>query len=389
MRTETDLNSGWFFALGDSARYAQNDFDDSAWRSVTLPHDWSAELPVDKDSPTGGGGGFAAAGTGWYRRRLALPDFGGAERVSLRFDGVYMDAEVFCNGKSVCRHGYGYSSFTADLTSALVPGDNVVAVRVDNSRQPNSRWYSGSGIYRRVTLVTTGPVRFEPWGVRCRTNGIYGGGERASLQIAALVKNDGDAPVHAGVLLRLLDRDGNQVCASGTALWLEPGAAADCVTRPVVTSPRLWSNTDPYLYTLVSTVLVDGEPVDQVSVRIGIRTAVFDCDRGFLLNAEPVKIRGMCLHHDCGLTGAAGYPEIWRRRLALLRDMGCNGIRCAHNPPDPGFLDLCDEMGFLVMDELFDEWMLTKNKTRPSPTAPASISISTPGRRPPPRSAGI
>ena len=363
MRTDTDFNSGWLFALDREGNCAGIGFDDSSWRPVTLPHDWSAEYAPREDAPTGGGGGFATAGIGWYRKHFALTDIRTEERASLRFDGVYMDAAVYCNGKKVGWHGCGYSSFMVDLTDSLAVGDNVVAVRVDNSHQPNSRWYSGSGIYRRVTLVRTARIHMEPWGVRCCTNGIYPTRNTASLQIRALLRNDSDSPVHAGVIHKLLDRDGQSVCTSGASLWLDSGDVSDCMTRPSVTSPHLWTVEDPYLYTLVSTVVVDGEPVDEITSRVGIRTAAFDCDKGFLLNGQQVKIKGMCLHHDCGITGAAGYMEIWRRRLSLLRDMGCNGIRCAHNPPDPLFLDLCDEMGFLVMDEFFDEWMLSKNKT--------------------------
>lgn len=363
MRTESDFNSGWLFGLDREGNCAGTGFDDSSWCPVTLPHDWSTEFAPCRDAPTGGGGGFATAGIGWYRKRFDLTDIGTNERVSLKFDGVYMDATVYCNGKKVGWHGYGYSSFTVDLTDELVFGQNVVAVRVDNSHQPNSRWYSGSGIYRRVTLTRVDAVHIEPWGVRCSTNGIYPTRNTAALQIRTQIRNDGDKPVRAEVLHKLFDRENREVSASGTLLWLEPKDTADCMTRPEVNAPHLWTDTDPYLYTLVSTVLVDGEPVDEVTNRVGLRTAVFDCDRGFLLNGEQVKIKGMCLHHDCGITGAVGYPEIWRRRLTLLRDMGCNGIRCAHNPPDPQFLDMCDELGFLVMDEIFDEWMLTKNKT--------------------------
>ncbi len=362
MRKEMDFNANWRFFRGDGA-YAGAGFDDGGWRTLTLPHDWSTEYEPDLDQLSGGGGGYAVTGIGWYRKTFTLPDPEEDERVSLRFGGVYMDATVYCNGVKVGWHGYGYGTFTVDITHTLVPGVNVVAVRVDNSHQPNCRWYSGSGIYRRVTLVRTGCVRMEENGVRCCTNGIYPARNSALLQIRALLRNDGGKPVHAGVLHKLLDREGRTVSTSGTSLWLEPGEVSDCMTRPGVEAPRLWTLEDPYLYTLVSTVVVDEVPVDEVSCRVGIRTAAFDCDKGFLLNGERVKIKGMCLHHDCGITGAAGYPEIWRRRLTLLRDMGCNGIRCSHNPPDPGFLDLCDEMGFLVMDEIFDEWMLTKNKT--------------------------
>lgn len=360
MRTTINFNDNWLFNLADNELFAAPDYDDGAWRSLRLPHDWSADYAPDEKSTAGGGGGFAVTGIGWYRKHFTVDT---DRRCYVQFDGVYMDSTVYCNGVPVGGQGYGYTSFEVDITDAVHDGDNVIAVRVDNSRQPNSRWYSGSGIYRNVRLIETAAVHHEAWGLRVSTNGIYESVNEAALQIRAMLTNDSAEAVNTGVVHKIYDADGNHVSTSGTALRLAPGETADCMTRPTVREPHLWTDRDPYLYTLKSEVLLDNEPVDEITTRIGIRTATFDCDRGFLLNGRSVKIKGMCIHHDAGLVGAASYEEIWRRRLAALRDMGCNGIRCSHNPPDPMLLDLCDEYGFLVMDEIFDEWMLTKNKT--------------------------
>ena len=362
MRKEIDFNENWLFLLGDCEDFASPDYMESRWQDLTLPHDWSTEYEPRQDASTGGGGGFATAGIGWYRKHFTLEDLREEEKVFLYFEGIYMDATIYLNGVKAGWHGYGYGSFAVDLTGKIQQGKNVLAVRVDNDRQPNCRWYSGSGITRNVRLIRTDRVHMDIWGVRCDTNGIYPGQQEASLQIRTFVKNEETAPVHVGVIHTLYDAEGNQVCTSGTALYLNPGEKSDCMVRPTVSGPHLWTDEDPYLYTLVSTVTKDDAPVDEVRCRVGIRTAVFDCDRGFLLNGQSVKIKGMCLHHDCGMTGAVGHRDIWRRRLQTLKEMGCNGIRCAHNPPDPTFLDLCDEIGFLVMDEIFDEWMLTKHK---------------------------
>lgn len=361
MRTITNFNEDWLFQLADGS-FADPQMNDADWRTLRLPHDWGTEYAPDENATTKGGGGFATAGIGWYRKHFTAPENLADSQVFVWFDGIYMDSTIYLNGQKLYHQGYGYSSFQVDLTDYLVPGDNVLAVCVDNSHQPNSRWYTGSGIYRNVWLVQTSKVHVAYNGVRCATNAIFPDLDQATLQIRANLTNDGSEPAHAGITYKLYDSEGEMVCASGTALYLLPGETSDCMVRPIVPHPHLWTDEDPYLYTLVATVVVDEQPVDEVTIRTGIRTATFDCDKGFLLNGQQVKIKGMCVHHDCGLTGSVGYKETWRRRMLTLRDMGCNGLRCAHNPPTPEFLDLCDELGFLVMDEIYDEWMLSKDK---------------------------
>lgn len=355
-------NHHWLFLLDDHPEFSRSDYPDSHWRSLHLPHDWSNELPIQENSPSGSGGGYAQTGIGWYRKHFSYLPQMEEEHVSLLFDGVYMDCQIYLNGNLIASNGYGYNSFFVDLTGHLLPGENVIAIRVDNSHQPNSRWYSGSGIYRNVWLEITDPVHMSNWGVFCTVSEYYPEQNMCALQIDADITNETGKMVHAGVLHHLYDADGVEVSKSGTALSLQPGSHGRTLVRPILKNPHLWSDENPYLYTLESTVLKEGIPVDTVIRKIGLRTAVFDCDKGFLLNGNPVKIKGVCVHHDCGLTGGVGYRETWERRLRALKEMGCNGIRCAHNPPTPELLDLCDELGFLVMDEAFDEWRLTKDK---------------------------
>ena len=363
MRKTENFNKDWYFILKDDERFAGASADEGGFRRLNLPHDWSVDYPPCEEEKTGGGGGYAKSGVGWYRKHFSLEKTGEGERIYLYFEGIYMDSTVYVNGREAGGHGYGYASFYVDVTDEIKEGDNLVAVRVNNALVPNSRWYSGSGIYRDVYLVRTDSVHFDHFGVRCATNGIYPKQDMAALQIRAHVVNESADSVTAGVIHRVHDGEGKEVSVSGIALKLAPGEVSDCMVRPTLEHPHLWTDEDPYLYTLVSTVMVGGEEADSVTCRIGVRTAAFDANRGFLLNGERVKIKGMCLHHDCGLTGAVGYRESWERRLSELKDMGCNGIRCSHNPPAPVLLDLCDEMGFLVMDEIFDEWLLAKNKT--------------------------
>lgn len=362
LRKRLCFNLDWLFELGDDPNGSKPELNDKNWRRLNVPHDWSIEYPVDEKNPTGRGGGYVLAGIGWYRKHFNNSEDMKDKKVSLMFDGIYMDSSVYLNGELIGGCGYGYSSFSVDLTEKLIEGNNVIAVRVDNSKQPNSRWYSGSGIYRNVWMDIYEKVHVTEWSVFCLTNSINEDIDQATLQIRAGIDNDSDMPVNAGVMHRIYDHEGKQVSFSGAPLSLKPSASGETMVTPVIKNPHFWNDTDPYLYTLESTVVVSGEPVDTVKTKIGIRTATFDSDKGFLLNGKSVKIKGMCLHHDCGLTGAVGYRETWERRLLALKEMGCNGIRCAHNPPAPEFLDLCDEIGFLVMDEAFDEWLLTKNK---------------------------
>lgn len=365
LRKRLNFNHNWLFELGDNVQNSTPSLNDKHWRRLNVPHDWSVEYPVDENHLTDSGGGYVKTGIAWYRKHYNYThDMMGNKLVSLMFDGIYMDSTVYINGKRVGECVYGYSSFSVNLTDQLIEGDNVIAVRVNNSLQPNSRWFTGSGIYRNVWMDIHERVHLAQWGVFCITDKLCPEINQVCLQISSRVHNNGDVVAQIGVLHRIFDHEGNQVSFSGAPISLNPGTNGETIVYPRVNNAHLWTDTDPYLYTLESTVIVDQEPVDMVTTKIGIRTATFDCDKGFLLNGISVKIKGMCVHHDCGLSGAVGYKETWERRLKALKEMGCNGIRCAHNPPTPELLDLCDELGFLVMDEAFDEWMLTKDKNQ-------------------------
>lgn len=356
-RQRLAMDPGWRFILGDPAGADRPDFDDRQWRRLDLPHDWSIEGTPREDAPAGGRGGFFPTGTGWYRKTFRLPAASLSRRALLEFDGVHMNSDVWINGVPLGRRPYGYVSFAYDISAHLRPGDNVVAVRVDNSRQPASRWYTGSGIYRHVWLTLADQLHVGHWGTFVTTPRADSAG--ADVAVSTRVENDGLA--RRGVLRSVVvDAAGREVARTETPFTLATGTRTQIDQRLPVTTPRLWSVEEPYLYTLRSVVLDGTRVVDLVTTAFGIRSAVFDKDRGFLLNGRQVKMRGVNLHHDAGALGAAVPERVWQRRLEALRTMGANAIRTSHNPPAPEFLDLCDRMGFLVMAEAFDEWTMGK-----------------------------
>ena len=357
-RQRLSMDPGWRFTLGDPKGAEQPGFDDRAWRRLDLPHDWSIEGTPRQDAPAGGRGGYFPTGIGWYRKAFRMPARSEGDEAWLEFDGVYMNSDVWINGVHLGRRPYGYSSFAYDVTQHLVTGVNVVAVRVDNSRQPNSRWYSGSGIYRHVWLTVVDPLHVGHWGTYIRTPTADKAG--ADVAVRTRVEND-RATARRGVLRSLIvDDAGREVARADTAFSLAAGQQAELEQRLHVAAPRLWSVESPNLYSLRSAVLDGQRVVDETATPFGIRTIVYDKDRGFLLNGVPVKMRGVNLHHDGGAVGAAVPERVWQRRLEVLRAMGANAIRTSHNPPAPEFLDLCDRLGFLVMAEAFDEWTIGK-----------------------------
>lgn len=342
------FDEGWLFLLGDEPEMAQPGYDDSRWRRLSLPHDWAIEGDFSATNPSGAGGGALPGGVGWYRKHFRLPATEGERRYYLAFDGVYMNSTVYVNGHEVGSRPYGYSSFEYDLTPYVRPdSDNVVAVRVDNSDQPNSRWYSGCGIYRHVWLTATNPLHIARWGVHVVTD--VGG----TVDVELAVSGDADGQHRPVFRHTLLAPDGRTVAVT---------SAKSLRQTLRVSHPLRWSVDSPHLYTLKSEVLVDGEVVDVVTTRTGFREFRFDAATGFWLNGRNLKINGVCLHHDLGCLGAAVNEDAMRRQLVKLKAMGCNAIRCSHNPPAPELLDLCDEMGFIVMDESFDMWR--RRKTR-------------------------
>jgi beta-galactosidase len=366
-------DEAWRFYLGDAEGGQSPGLDDAGWRLLDLPHDWSIEGEFREDHPSGGGGGYLPGGIGWYRKTWAMPESAQGQTATIEFDGVYKNCDVWLNGVHLGFHPYGYTGFQYDLTPHLHYGaqPNVLAVRVDDSTQPDARWYSGAGIYRHVWLTITDPLHVSVWGTYVRTAQIRATVTR--VDVDTRVQNDGDRERRCLLLTRILDPEG-QVAQERAAFHpIRPGETHTFSQRLHVENARRWSVEDPVMYTAQSVVTIGeaprgsmfptellssatGQVVDTYETPFGIRDICFDADRGFLLNGERVKINGVCIHHDGGCVGAAVPEGVWERRLQLLKAMGCNGIRSSHYPPAPEFLDLCDRYGFLVMDENFDEW---------------------------------
>jgi len=357
-RQRLSMDPGWRFTLGDPAGAERPAFDDRGWRGLDLPHDWSVEGTPREDAPGGGRVGFLPTGTGWYRKAFRMPAGARGRQAWLEFDGVYMNADVWINGVPLGRRPYGYVSFAYDITPHLVPGVNVVAVRVDNSRQPNSRWYSGSGIYRHVWLTLVDPLHVARWGTYVTTPRADSAG--ADVVVRTRVENEASAASRGTLRSVVLDGAGREVARAETTLALAARQRVEVEQRLRFAAPRLWSVGTPHLYALRSEVLEGERPADVVTTPFGVRSIAFDRDRGFLLNGRRVKLLGVNLHHDAGAVGAAVPERVWERRLEVLKAMGANAIRTSHNPPAPEFLDLCDRLGFLVMAEAFDEWTIGK-----------------------------
>ncbi|MBN2632986.1 MAG: DUF4982 domain-containing protein [Bacteroidales bacterium] len=353
-----NFDNGWKFSTGDFSDAMEADFDDNAWSLLDLPHDWSIEGKVDRNAPTGGSGGYLPAGTGWYRKHFTLRKSDLRKDHIIMFDGVYMNSDVWLNGEHLGNYPFGYNSFWYSLDDHLIAGENVIAVKVDNSNQPASRWYSGSGIYRHVWLISTDPVHVKPWGIYITTPEISEGS--ASVIVETRVENHSGSPRKMSVISKVLASDGSNRGHAESALQVLDGWDQKVTQTIYVAEPLLWSPDTPYMYSLVTQVTVNGKIVDEVHTPFGIRSMVYDPDKGFILNGKSVKMNGVCLHHDGGCIGAAVPEDVWERRLKLLKEMGCNAIRTAHNPVAPEFLDLCDKLGFLVMDEIFDEWKIGK-----------------------------
>lgn len=356
-RKINNFDAGWSFIQQDVKNAQSVRFNDSRWRKLNLPHDWSIE-GENLETNSSGSVGYFPIGTGWYRKKFNVPGYSKDKLYSIEFDGVYMNTTVWLNGHELGTWPYGYSSFSFDLTPYLKASGNVLAVRVDNAG-PNSRWYSGSGIYRHVRLVETAKAHFKKWGVFNHTESIEDG--KAVVTVESSILNEAAAASRASVRQVVLDANGREIASVEAPVDLAAGASAPLTQTLTLADPHLWSLEDPYLYTLRSLLLVNGKEVDRVDNTMGVRTIEYNLDKGFLLNGVHVKMNGVNLHHDAGAVGAAVPARVWERRLEILQSGGCNAIRTAHNPPAPEFLDLCDRMGILVMDEAFDMWVSGKN----------------------------
>ncbi|WP_303310864.1 beta-galactosidase GalB [Hymenobacter sp. BT730] len=373
-RREILLDKNWKFTKGEVADAASPDFDDSKWQSISVPHDWAIYGPFDGNNDlqevrieqnseqkatlkAGRTGGLPFIGTGWYRRRLQVPDFKAGKRALLLFDGAMSNAKVYVNGKEVGSWPYGYNSFFFDITSSLrSDGNNTLAVRLQNQPQ-SSRWYPGAGLYRNVHLLITNQVHIPVWGTYLTTPDITA--ERAKVHLQTRVEKSAGTPQ---LRLHTEIRDAAGKVVANTETLLAPNAGGEFEQNLEVKSPRLWSPETPVLYTAYSRLFDGKQLLDEYSTPFGIRSFRFEADKGFFLNGKARRFKGVCNHHDLGPLGTAVNTAALRRQLTLLKDLGCDAIRTSHNMPAPELVSLCDEMGFMLMVESFDEWKTPKVK---------------------------
>jgi beta-galactosidase len=359
------FDSDWRFHRGGAQSAEQPGFDDASWRTIDLPHDWSIEdlpgtaSPFSRDAIGQVSAGFTTGGTGWYRKTFVVPEAHRNKRIVIQFDGIYMNPEVWINGTSLGSHPYGYTSFWFDITDHVAFGaPNVLAVKVKNEGE-NSRWYSGSGIYRHVWMKVVEPVHVAQWGTSVTT--AYVSPASATVNIRTRVDNQTRSAATVTVTTRIVAAGGAEVGIASSDQQVGSKGTADVVQEVVVKNPALWSTESPALYTAVSEVRSSGQLLDKVDTAFGIRSVVFDAAGGFQLNGKPMKLQGGCVHHDHGPLGAKSYDRAEQRRVELLKASGFNAVRCSHNPPAQAFLDACDRLGLLVIDEAFDMWGDAKN----------------------------
>ncbi len=364
-RERLNFDEGWLFTLADSVGMEKNDYADLTWRHLDLPHDWAIEGDFSPTNPSGASGGALPGGIGWYRKHFTVSPKEKYDKYAIAFDGVYMNATVYVNGHNLGTRPYGYSSFEYDLTPYLnKKGDNVIAVRVNNGDQPNSRWYSGCGIYRHVWLVMSKAAHISQWGQYVSTTPDGTVKVRIDWTDAAGI-NTADAPDNAAdgkaVKSSLKPTFRNTIYdAAGKVVATQTSSSNEQTLQ--VKNPKLWDVTSPYIYKVKSELLVKGKVVDTEVTTTGFRDVKFDAQKGFFLNGKNMKLNGVCEHHDLGCLGAVVNEDALHRKLVILRDMGVNAVRCSHNPPAPELLNMCDTMGFLVMDESFDMWRRKKSQ---------------------------
>lgn len=353
------INDGWLFRLKDEADAWKPEFKDSNWRKLDLPHDWSIEGTL---SPTlASCTGYLPGGIAWYRKKIDIPAELSGKKVFIYFEGVYNRSKVYLNGQLLGFRPNGYVSFAYDLTPYLKFGEsNVLAVRVDHSQSADSRWYTGSGIYRNVWLVTSDPLHFDLWGVTYQTRIVNDKG--AFVQVSADVKNENKSETEAKVVFQWLDQSGKVLAQGSMKKKITSGSTGKYTAELNIKNPLLWSIESPNLYQLRTTIYEGSRLVDESVCKTGIRTMIFNADKGFALNGKWMKMKGVCIHHDAGVLGSAVPRQVWKRRLITLKSLGCNAIRMSHNLQAPELYELCDELGFLVMDEGFDEFEFPKKK---------------------------
>jgi len=347
------LTKGWKFSKGAHALAWEKSFDNSSWETVTIPHDWAIEGPwiVDGDGSTGK---LPWKGEGWYRKKLEIPERYGGKRIYLLCDGIMAFPEIFVNGRLAGRWDYGYNSFWVDITDYITAGkENTLAIHVD-TRQHESRWYPGAGIYRKIRMIAVNPVHVDSWGISITTPVI--GLQSATIRIAATIANCSPQAEEVWVEHTILSPDGIQVAKKELTGKIGPYGKLALESMIAVSDPVLWDVDNPALYTLITEVYQGQDRVDSVQTIFGIRDFYFTADSGFYLNGRRLQLRGVNLHHDLGPLGAAFNERAMERQLEIMKGMGCNAIRTSHNPPAPEVLDLCDQMGILVFDEVFDKY---------------------------------
>lgn len=354
------FNDSWRFHYGDILAAKNSDFDDSKWRKLDLPHDWSIEMPASPylASCTG----FLPGGIGWYRKKFTVDMSQKGKPVYIYFEGVYNNSEVWINGKYLGKRPNGYISFMYDLTPYIIHGgNNVISVRVDHSKYADSRWYTGSGIYRDVYLVNADEVHLEKLGVHSYLKKIDD--SNAVVEVKTTVKNNALSKKNVIVENSITDpKTGVRIALSSRTVSLEPASEKTVTQRLSIKKPHRWNLDDPFLYFVDTKVKQRKVVLDKERHRIGLRELSFDANKGFALNGKSMKFKGVCIHHDAGALGAAVPHEVWRRRLEALKEIGVNAIRLSHNPQASAVYDLCDEMGLMVKDEAFDEWEFPKKK---------------------------
>lgn len=343
------FNDGWRFWLGDTLIAKNETFDDSSWKKVVLPHDWSIEQKFDKDAPAGNDGGYLPTGTGWYRKTFNVPKEANGKKLQLYFEGVYMNSDVYVNGQRAGGHPYGYSSFFVDITPYVKTGKNTVAVRVDNSKQKNCRWYTGSGIYRNVWWIEKNPVHAADWGIQIQTPDLQ----------TAIVKTEVVNESAESKTVEVTMEIAGQVKKS--TYDLQPQAHITAEQRFQVPEAKAWSPESPNLYTAQVTVTEQGNTLDRADETFGFRTIAYSAEKGLLLNGKSILLNGGCLHHDNGILGTAAYDRAEFRKAELMKQAGFNAVRTSHNVPSEAFLHACDQVGLLVIDEAFDGWREAKN----------------------------
>ena len=359
------FDSNWKFHRGGAQFAEQPGFNDSSWRTLDLPHDWSIEdlpgtnSPFNADAISQVSGGFTTGGTGWYRKTFVLPAEIKTKRIVVQFDGIYMNPEIWINGESLGSHPYGYTSFWFDITDKVKFGsNNVIAVKVRNEGE-NSRWYSGSGIYRHVWLKVLDPVHVAQWGTSIITPEITSA--TAKIKIMTKVSNNSDNTLKVKLVTHVLNANGIETNEAESEQIIDRNGVCEFTQDVIIANPMLWSVNNPVLYTAVNEVYAAGKFVDRTETKFGIRSIHFDPLNGFQLNGQTMKLKGGCFHHDHGPLGAKSYDRAEERRIELLKANGFNAIRCSHNPPAPALLDACDRLGMLVIDEAFDMWQYSKN----------------------------